>query len=375
MANVPSPPPPHLPLARRRAAWLLVFTLALILYASFFPFRFDGARFSFDWQGGLAALLPWGPTARADRAANFLSYLPFGALVAYLAPVRSRALIAWLAGVSVSAALSVSVEVLQHFTPSRVPNLADAAMNVAGGAVGAIVGALLRTRSAPLRALTLRHARPEPIALVLLALWIAAHAVPFMPRLNQGHAWLGMLPLRNLEWNAAAIAVFAASYVLLGVAVRRLVVTANAMRDFILLAVASLALRVLFLGQWLTLDECVGLGIAVPVVLVLGELERARAARIALAIVVTSLAIEFLLRPEGAWSEAVIFLSRAYLIVGALWLAAGAGFSLLGATVLVGAGVALLAGPTAGLLAVVAGFLVHAGRVLHHAPAAEVTRR
>ena len=269
--------------SRRLAAWLLALTIALIVYASFFPFRFDLARFAAAWRSGPEGLLPWGYSARADRAGNLLSYLPLGALLAWLAPPRWGRVAAWIGAIALAGALSCTIEVLQHMTRTRVPNLVDVAMNTTGGALGALVGAALRRRPLPLRALALRHARPEPIALVLLALWFAMHAVPFMPRLNQGHAWSGMQPLRNLDHNGVAIFAFLAGYLIVAAAVRRLVVPASYARVFLAIAVLSLLLRVVFVAQWLTLDECIAAALAIPSAAWLRGITRARAFRLTLA--------------------------------------------------------------------------------------------
>lgn len=361
--------------SRRLAAWLLALTLVVIFYASFFPFRFDPSRFVAAWRGGPEALLPWGYSARADRAGNLLSYLPVGALLAWLAPPRWRVPAVFIGAALPAVVLSCTIEVLQNLTRSRVPNLVDVAMNAAGGGLGALAGALLRQRRWPLRAIALRHARPEPIALVLLALWFAMHAVPFMPRLNQGHAWAGMQPLRNLEYNGVAIFAFFAGFLVVASAVRRLVVPASFTRVFLVVALLSLALRVAFVAQWLTLDECIALVLALPVAAWLRAVTRARAFRITLAIVTLALALALAFPPPQPWTDAVRFLERAFMIVGALWLAGVAGISLLATTVAYATGVALLAGPTAGLLAIVAGFLVHAGRVLHYSPVPRVVDR
>lgn len=358
--------------SRRRATWLLALTLVLIFYASFFPFRFDAGRLLAAWQGGPAQLLPWGYSARADRAGNLLSYLPVGALLAYLAPVRWRAPLAFAGAVALAGALSVTVELLQHMTRSRVPNLVDVAMNASGGALGAFAGALLRSRPWPIGPIALRQARPEPTALVLLALWFALHAVPFMPRLNQGHAWAGMQPLRDLERDFVAILAYCAGYLVVAAAVRRLVVPASFMRNFLTVAALSLAMRVVFVGQWLTLDECLGLAIALPAAAVLRNVTRARAFRITAALVTLAFALQLVFPAALRWSDAVIFLERAFMIVGVLWLASSGGVSLLAATAASAVGLAALAGVPSGLLAVVAGFLVHAGRVLHSSPVARV---
>ena len=96
---------------------------------------------------------------------------------------------------------------------------------------------------------------------------------------------------------------------------------------------------------------------------------------LAAALVTLAFALQLAVPPALRWGDAVIFLERAFMITGVLWLAASGGVSLLAATLAYTIGLAILAGVPSGLLAVVAGFLVHAGRVLHSTPVARVIGR
>lgn len=147
---------------------------ALVLYASLYPF--SGWR----WPPGqsMAALLrlPWPPWIdHLDELFNLLGYLPLG-LLAFVAARRSGqgGGAAWLVAVAGPALLSYGSEVTQHFLPGRHPSLRDLAMNTAGAAVGAGLGALAqglgligRWHGVRLRWFTRRSAG----ALALVALW------------------------------------------------------------------------------------------------------------------------------------------------------------------------------------------------------------
>jgi len=118
-------------------AWLYV---ALIAYASLYPFR--------DWHAsGVSPLaflvLPWPRWwTWFDLVTNLLGYLPFGAiafgaLVRSGVALRSSIVIACLAGTG----LSFAMEFLQNFLPQRVASNVDLGVNALGTLLGALVGA------------------------------------------------------------------------------------------------------------------------------------------------------------------------------------------------------------------------------------------
>jgi VanZ like family len=76
-----------------------------------------------------------------DVVSNLLGYMPLGAL-AFGALVRtgSRVPVGMAWAVIAGAALSLSMETLQNFVPSRVPSNLDLALNVLGTALGAAAG-------------------------------------------------------------------------------------------------------------------------------------------------------------------------------------------------------------------------------------------
>jgi VanZ family protein len=159
----------------RSTAWPLALAfIALVVYASLYPFT--GWRWPAA-QSGLALLqLPWPPWRdRFDEAANLIGYVPLGALL-FVAVVRSGGRATWgvVAALTCSAGLSYGVEVTQSFLPTRVPSLKDCAFNLAGSALGALLGALILALGGIDRWQSLRERwfnRRSAGALLLLVLW------------------------------------------------------------------------------------------------------------------------------------------------------------------------------------------------------------
>lgn len=199
----------------KTAAWpLALLYSALIVYASLYPFA--------EWRNqgvhlGAFLLAPISPYWTGfDVAINVLGYGPLGALLT-LALVRSgrprhALLLAMLWGVL----LSLSMETLQNYLPSRVPSKEDWVLNIAGTWLGTL-GALALERWGLLDRWSRIRARwfvPQARGgLVLMATWPLAllfpAAVPFglgqvLGRLEDGLAqqlvdtpFLGWLPLHH----------------------------------------------------------------------------------------------------------------------------------------------------------------------------------
>ncbi len=159
---------------RSLASPLALAWAALVVYASLFPF--SGWR----WPPGHGVLplllLPWPPWLDVfDLWANFLGYLPLGALL-LIALRRSGVapLGALVLAVLSPAALSYGAEVTQAFLPSRHPSAKDWASNSAGALAGALLGAALHALGLIDRWHALRErwfVRRSAGALALLALW------------------------------------------------------------------------------------------------------------------------------------------------------------------------------------------------------------
>lgn len=199
------------------SAWpLALATICLVVYASLYPFT--------DWrdQGLSPFTFITAPLPRYwtgfDVGVNLLGYAPLGFLLA-LAALRSghgrhAVSVAALTGVF----LSLSMETLQSYLPSRVPSNVDLALNALGAWLGAFTAGLLEKMGALHRWNDFRarwFADEARGALVLLALWPPALLFPVSVPLGLGQVlerlelalavalhdspFLDWLPLRDIE--------------------------------------------------------------------------------------------------------------------------------------------------------------------------------
>jgi VanZ family protein len=202
---------------QKTSAWPLALTyICLIEYASLYPFT--------EWrdQGIVPWAFLWAPLPKYwtgfDVVSNVLGYVPAGFLLALTAwrTGRGRRAI-WLATL-VCGALSLAMETLQSYLPTRVPSNVDLALNFLGGWSGAVVASGLERLGAidhwnRLRARWfVAEARG---ALVLLALWPVALLFPAAVPLGLGQVlermeaelaqilgdtpFLEWLPVRDME--------------------------------------------------------------------------------------------------------------------------------------------------------------------------------
>lgn len=202
----------------KTSAWPLAGAYALlVVYASLYPFA--------DWRD--QEIAPWEFLSAGwprywtgfDFAANVVGYVPLGFLLALSfmrrGNVRYFASHPNLASIGVSvlagAALSLLMEAIQNYLPSRVASNVDFGLNVAGTLVGAVLATGLELGGAIDHWSRFRERWFIPEArgaLVLLALWPFAllfpAAVPLglgqvLERLENGVAeWLDETPF--LEW-------------------------------------------------------------------------------------------------------------------------------------------------------------------------------
>ncbi|HSW07788.1 VanZ family protein [Aquabacterium sp.] len=166
---------------RSAAVPLAVLWLALVVYASLFPF--DNWR----WPpgAGLADLmrLRWPRWwDRFDVMSNLLGYLPLGLLVG-LGALRGGQHWALATGRAVLAGAGVSylLEVTQQLLPQRVPSLMDWVLNTGGATLGAVAALLLVATGLPARWSRTHDRwleRGGTGAVVLLLLWPVALLIP-----------------------------------------------------------------------------------------------------------------------------------------------------------------------------------------------------
>jgi len=174
---------------RARLRTLLALGYALfIVYASLSPFagwREQGLVFRAVMEQ------PFLLTYTAfDAILNLLSYLPLGLLVGLALRARFGALLSVVLAFLLSGSLSLSMEYLQMYLPSRASSNLDILTNSAGALIGAILAVtmtawtsmfnwLMRSRS------KLFHLGKEmDFGLALLALWMFGQINPSLPMLG-----------------------------------------------------------------------------------------------------------------------------------------------------------------------------------------------
>lgn len=175
-----------MPLHRRSsplAAWFAAAIGVLIVYACLHPFT--------GWRDpGLPVFyfldLPWPRYYTwVDLTVNVIGFVPFSfALVAAL-PARLSRNWAVATAIILTFLLSLSVETLQNFLPSRVPSNVDVGCNTLGGVIGALAGGFWSGRLFdPKSGLTRwrrRHivsGQVGEIGLVVLGLWLLTLLTP-----------------------------------------------------------------------------------------------------------------------------------------------------------------------------------------------------
>lgn len=201
----------------KTSAWpLALIYIGLIVYASLYPFA------DLRYQG----IVPWAFLDSAlpkywtgfDVAINMLGYLPLGFLLVVSAVRSDRGRFSVALAVLAAGVLSLTMESLQSYLPTRVPSNVDLALNVAGAGVGALMAWAMEKLGAIDHWSRLRarwFVTDARGGLVLLALWPLAllfpASVPFglgqvLERLEAALAdaledtpFLDWLPVRDIE--------------------------------------------------------------------------------------------------------------------------------------------------------------------------------
>jgi VanZ family protein len=326
--------------------WLLVSSILFIVYASLYPFEFDWQRFHAALEGGWVRGFEWRRPPRSDLIANLLFYLPFGALLTYLTSRRMGRWRRFFIALGAGLGLSFVIECAQFATYDRVPALTDVLLN---GVSTALASALvLHARRLGLRPALpqFKPHRPDPVALLLVALWLTFHAAPFMPTARFIRYFHNPDLLFMQSLSLTAMAGYFAGYVILGTALRSQLSPSSFWPVFGVTMLLSVAARIVFRGQHLEISECAGLLLALPVIWHLGRMREHHAAFRALAFAGGALAV-FIVTPFDYSASAASFqmvpelpiarrtfaqepgwLEITFLYAGCVWLADEAGIPL-----------------------------------------------
>lgn len=177
---------PTVPVTTARASPLARFMLLayvlLVIYASLHPFsgwRDQGIEAFAFLAGGLPRYI-----TTFDLITNFAAYLPLGFFLQLALYPRVRGLPALtLAGLG-GCALSLALEALQTYLPSRIPSNLDVATNSLGACAGAVlalrfsVGLIGSGRIYAMRHRWFVSGAQFDVGLVLLALWLFTQLNP-----------------------------------------------------------------------------------------------------------------------------------------------------------------------------------------------------
>ena len=164
--------------------------LALIVYASLYPFDQWRDQGIFTWEF-LSA--PWPKYWTGfDVTSNVLGYAPLGFLWGLSAMRMGWGRNAILLSTCAAAVVSLLMEGIQSYLPSRVPSLADFLLNVLGAWLGASLSSGMEQMGLLYRWSQFRRrwfVRDAHFALVLMAVWPLALLFPVAVPLCLGQVW------------------------------------------------------------------------------------------------------------------------------------------------------------------------------------------
>jgi VanZ family protein len=253
---------------------LALLFVAFIIYGSLFPFT--------DWRTPdselFAFLFAW-PHAveRADIVQNVLAYAPLGLfIVLWRKRVRSLAppvVVALVCG----GLLSLLMEALQQYEPSRTSSLADLAMNLLGTFAGALLGAALDPGAPSTRRLhgvrdswIVAGTLPN-LGLAAIALWFLSQTSPLVPTFDIGQLRQSVAPL----WLALhapetvpmpALMVYTCNVLAIGLVLRHILIPGRPLfAPFLLLLAVTFAAKILVQGRQLSLEALLGAALACTV--------------------------------------------------------------------------------------------------------------
>lgn len=178
---------------------LAILFVVLIAYGSLYPFTGWQALHGAPLFGFLAALPDY--IEKADVVQNVLAYIPFGLFT--VAALRRRCSGGTALGLALLAGglLSLTMESLQQWLPSRDASLADLALNLLGTQLGAMLALLLDghswagARLIAIRRQWLHSGTLTNLGLGAMALWALSQTSPLVPSFDVGQLRSALSPL------------------------------------------------------------------------------------------------------------------------------------------------------------------------------------
>jgi len=263
------------------AVWAL-----LIAYASLYPF----APLRLPPDEALAGFFARPRYVTGfDIVLNVLAYIPMGTLACLYfrqAHDRTRAIVE---AAAFGAALSLTMETLQLFIPTRVSSVYDLAANAGGALLGALVFAdpFYSLVTLPLGQVRERMIIPGArgdAGLVLVMLWLIAQLNPALPFFGAGNIVVDNDSLLNqaaiLQWAAVAMSIcgfglFVSSLLKGDQGTLRLTLVLLSVALWLKFMAASFMLQPHFAEEWVSTGRVVGLLAGIALLAALRQLPRA----------------------------------------------------------------------------------------------------
>lgn len=250
------------------ARWLTAAAVLLILYGSLFPFRFDAIGGTGFFE--LLTSLRFQRTSRGDLVANLLLYMPLGLCLLLSWPARWGRLTRLLWTVLLGTALSLAVEMLQVYAPSRVSSLTDVVLNAGGTLSGGLIALLYLEIGSGIRIPGIAPGRPEPAPLGILLLWLGFRLAPFVPTLDWQKFKDAFKPIfLEPQLDALDTYRYLVGWLVAGYALRQVWRREYALHALAAVVLIVLAARIVVVGKVLVASELLALALAVPAAAVL----------------------------------------------------------------------------------------------------------
>jgi VanZ family protein len=173
------------PIVRSKIAlYVALFCVFVIVYASLQPF----VGWTPSTRNALTFITAFSQHfTYADVVFNTAAYIPLGFALYAVFPPRWRGWCRWLAVLLSALCLSITVEILQTWLPTRVSSLYDTASNIVGACVGALLaGQFLRHDALIDRLNRTRHTlfiggATGDLNILLLMVWLIVQINPGIP--------------------------------------------------------------------------------------------------------------------------------------------------------------------------------------------------
>ena len=256
--------------ANSAAPLLLAVVVALIVYVSLYPFRFDAdGPALFDALGRMT----WARAGRGEMLNNVLLYLPFGFCFVLLVEPRFGRTAGLIAATLAGALLSLYMELLQASVAVRVSSYKDLTLNAVGALAGAGLGSVWHLLGARMAPQSTPQSRGRAVVVTILALWLLARLWPLVPELDLRQLKNAVRPLFSPNIRPADLASYFVGWLVVAQAVFALARKQRAVDGFLIVIAVVLVGRTIVDGHTLVAAELAAIALLLPVLVLLSRLQ------------------------------------------------------------------------------------------------------